>query len=324
VVPSGPGAGKPGHARHGGSVQRSPSRGRPDRRHRLFPGLSIHRKISIVTAAGDLPDVFDLDGPTLAQFVDAGLLAPLDTYIDQKTRADFLPTIIEQGTIDGTLYALGAFDSAMVLYYDRIMLAEAGIIGFGLFVNSMAAFAFARMRFPEYDLLFGAVVVLIILPVEVLVIPLFLTARDLNLNGGYFATMTALILPFTAKAINIFFLRQHFLALPATLEDAARVDGASWWQIYLRVALPTIKPALATVVVLDVLTHWGDFIWPLVVCTREETRTMQISLANLFTQPPVQWGNILACAVMATLPVLLIFRYAQRLIVVSHLDAGIK
>jgi ABC-type glycerol-3-phosphate transport system substrate-binding protein len=91
----------------------------------FFPDYQYTEKISIAAAAGDLPDVFDLDGPTLAQFVDAGLLAPLDTYIDQKTRADFLPTIIEQGTIDGTLYALGAFDSAMVLYYDRVMLADA-------------------------------------------------------------------------------------------------------------------------------------------------------------------------------------------------------
>ncbi len=199
-----------------------------------------------------------------------------------------------------------------------------GIIGIGLIVNSMAAFAFARMTFPGRDVLFALVLILIILPVEVLVIPLFLTARDLNLTGGYAATIAALILPFTAKAINVYFLRQHFLALPTDLEEAAFVDGAGWFRIYWSVALPSIKPALATVIVLDILTHWSDFIWPLVVCTREETRTVQISLANLFTQPPIQWGAILACAVMATLPVLLVFRLAQRHIVASELGAGIK
>jgi ABC-type glycerol-3-phosphate transport system permease component len=199
-----------------------------------------------------------------------------------------------------------------------------GIIGLGLLVNSMAAFAFARLRFAGRDILFAVVLALIILPVEVLVIPLFLTARDLQMTGGYAVTMAALILPFTAKAINVYFLRQHFLALPTSLEEAARVDGAGWFRIYWSVALPSIKPALATVIVLDVLTHWSDFIWPLVVCTREETRTVQISLANLFTQPPVQWGPILACAVMATIPVMLIFRMVQRHLMRSDLGAGIK
>lgn len=204
------------------------------------------------------------------------------------------------------------------------VLQVGGIIGLGLFINSMAAFAFARLSFPGRDALFTVILVLIILPLEVLVIPLFLTARDLNLTGGYAATMAALILPFSAKAINVFFLRQHFLSLPSDLEEAARVDGASWWQIYWYIALPAIKPALATVIVLDILTHWSDFIWPLVVCTREETRTVQISLANLFTEPPIQWGAILACAVMATLPVLVFFRFAQRHIVASDMATGIK
>lgn len=194
----------------------------------------------------------------------------------------------------------------------------------GLLVNSMAAFAFARLRFPGRDILFAAVLALIILPVEVLVIPLFLTVRDLGLTGGYGRTMAALVLPFTAKAFNVFFLRQHFLSLPAQLEEAAAVDGAGAWRVYWHVALPSIRPALATVVVLDVLTHWSDFVWPLVVCTREETRTVQISLANLFTQPPVQWGHILACAVLVTLPVLFIFRWAQRHIAATELGAGIK
>jgi multiple sugar transport system permease protein/fructooligosaccharide transport system permease protein len=90
------------------------------------------------------------------------------------------------------------------------------------------------------------------------------------------------------------------------------------------VALPSIKPALATVVLLDVLTHWGDFLWPLLIATRNSTRTVQISLANLFTQPPVQWGDILACAVLATLPVVALFRWFQRYIVATDAQVGIK
>jgi ABC-type glycerol-3-phosphate transport system permease component len=203
-------------------------------------------------------------------------------------------------------------------------LQVSGIIVGGLFVNSLAAYAFARMRFPGRNVLFAIVLMFIILPIEVLVVPLFLTMRDIHLMGAYKATMAALILPFTAKAFNIYFLRQHFLLLPTDLEEAAVMDGAGPFTIFWRIALPAIRPALVTVIVLDVLTHWSDFIWPLIVCTREETRTVQISLANLFTQPPVQWGDILACAVIATIPVLLLFRYAQHHIIISDMGSGLK
>lgn len=203
-------------------------------------------------------------------------------------------------------------------------LQVAGILGLGLLFNSMAAFAFARLEFPGQRWLFGLVLVLIILPVEVLAVPLLMTVRDLGLTGGHGPTLAALVLPFAVKAFNVYFLRQHFLALPRDLEEAAVVDGAGPFRIYWSVALPAIRPALATVLVLDVLTHWSDFIWPLIVCTREESRTVQLSLANLFTQPPIQWGDILACAVMITLPVLLVFRLAQRHVVASDLSAGIK
>lgn len=213
-----------------------------------------------------------------------------------------------------------ALGPALVVSVAQVVVIVAG----GLIVNAMAAYAFARLRFRGSEALFAGVVMLIILPVEVIAVPMFFTARDLGLTGGLGAAMAGLTLPFMAKAFNIYFLRQHFLAVPVQLEEAAVLDGAGVWAQFWRVALPSIKPALATVVVLDVLTHWGDFLWPLLIGTREETRTVQIGLANLFTQPPVQWGDILACAVMATLPVLLLFRWLQRYIVATQVQAGIK
>ncbi|OAM88548.1 carbohydrate ABC transporter permease [Termitidicoccus mucosus] len=200
----------------------------------------------------------------------------------------------------------------------------AAICGAGLFVNALAAYAFARFEFRGREWLFAGVVMLVILPVEVLAVPMFFTARDLGLTGGYAAAMGGLTVPFMAKAFNIYFLRQHFLSVPVALEEAAVMDGAGAWRQFWNVALPSIKPALATVVVLDLLAHWGDFLWPLMIATREETRTVQISLANLFTQPPVQWGDILACAVLATLPVIVFFRWFQRYIVATDTGTGIK
>lgn len=200
----------------------------------------------------------------------------------------------------------------------------AAIIALGLCVNTTAAYAFARIHFAGREFVFGAVVMLIILPVEVIAVPLFFTARDLGLTGEIGPALAGLTLPFAAKAFNIYFLRQHFLALPQALEEAAVIDGAGPWQQFWNVALPSVKPALATVILLDVLTHWGDFLWPLMIGSREETRTVQIGLANLFTQPPLQWGAIMACAVLATLPVMLLFRLFQRFIVGNETGAGIK
>lgn len=198
------------------------------------------------------------------------------------------------------------------------------IAGAGLFINAMAAYAFARLDFRGRDVLFAAVVILIILPVEVLAVPMFFTARDLGLTGGFSSAIAGLTVPFMAKAFNIYFLRQHFLSLPTELEEAAALDGANAWRQFWNVALPSIRPALATVVLLDLLTHWGDFLWPLMIATREETRTVQLSLANLFTAPPIQWGDVLACAVLATLPVIVLFRWCQRYIVTTDTHTGIK
>jgi len=204
-------------------------------------------------------------------------------------------------------------------------LIQVGLIaGVGLLINATAAYAFARLDFRGRDWLFGLVVVLIILPVEVLAVPMFFTARDLGLTGGYFTAMAGLTVPFFAKAFNIYFLRQHFLALPSELEEAAAIDGAGGWRQFWNLALPMIRPALATVVLLDVLTHWGDFLWPLMISTRAETRTVQLSLANLFTAPPIQWGDILACAVLGTLPVIALFRWFQRYLVATDAHMGIK
>lgn len=204
------------------------------------------------------------------------------------------------------------------------LLQVALIAGLGLFVNALAAFAFARLQFFGRETLFALLVMLIILPVEALAIPMFFVARDLGLTGGYSAALVGLFLPFVAKAFNIYFLRQHFLSLPKELEEAAVIDGASVWRRFWSVGLPAVKPALATCVVLDLLAHWGDFLWPLMISTREETRTVQLGLANLFTAPPIEWAQILACAVMATLPVLALFRWLQRYLVASEARAGIK
>ena len=198
----------------------------------------------------------------------------------------------------------------------------------GLCVNAPAAYAFARMRFRGRQALFLLLITTIIIPLEVIVIPLFMTVRTTRglteILGERPWTLAALSVPFVAKAFNIFLLRQHFLALPRALEEAAFIDGAGWWGTFWRVALPNAKPAIVTVVLLDFVIHWNDFLWPLVVCQRADTRTVQLGLANFFTQPPISWGAILAYAVLATVPMVLALAVGQRWIVQSLVTSGLK
>lgn len=202
------------------------------------------------------------------------------------------------------------------------------IAGGGLLLNAPAAYAFSRLRFPGRDMLFVIVVATMIVPLEAIVIPLFIGVRSTRgltqVVGEHAWTMGALSVPFMAKAFNIFLLRQSFLSLPHSLEEAAYLDGAGLWQGYWRIALPNITPALATAVLLDFVIHWNDFLWPLVICQRADTRTIQLGLGNFFTQPPISWGAILAYAVVATLPVTLVFVVGQRWIVRSLASVGVR
>jgi ABC-type glycerol-3-phosphate transport system permease component len=223
-------------------------------------------------------------------------------------------------TLENYPHALGRSNLVRAMCNSIAQITVIALVG--ALVNSMAAFAFARFVFRGREALFALVVALIILPVEVLAVPLFLTARDLGLTAGVAPVFVALSVPFVAKAFNIYFLRQHFLSWPIEQEEAAILDGAGVWNIFWSLALPAIKPALATVVVLDVILHWSDFLWPLLITSRESNRTVQIALATLFTEPPIDWGAIMACSVLSTLPVLAGFRYFQRYVVATDARPG--
>jgi len=198
------------------------------------------------------------------------------------------------------------------------------IVTGGLFINSAAAYVFARLSFPGREALFACITAFMILPLEALVIPLLLCTRDLGLTAGHAATLAGLSLPFVAKAFNVYLLRQHFLLVPRELEEAGALDGASVFIQYFRIALPLVKPGLIAAALIDVLTHWGDFLWPLMISTRSDTRTVQLGLANLFTEPPLDWGAIMACAVMTTIPILLLFRWLARYLVENDLRVGLR
>lgn len=180
-----------------------------------------------------------------------------------------------------------------------------------LAVSSLAAYAFARLRFPGRDKLFLAYLATLMVPGQVTLIPNFLIVKYL----GWIDTYQALIIPQIFTAFGTFLLRQFFLTIPGELEDAARIDGASAFGIYWRIFLPLSGPALATLGVFTFTAQWNNFLWPLIVVNDEQMRTLTVGLRALVGQFTVQYPLLMAGSVISVLPMLVVFVLAQRFFV---------
>jgi len=189
-----------------------------------------------------------------------------------------------------------------------------------LIVASAAAYALARMEFRGRRALFAIIVATLFVPPFALLIPNYLIVDKL----GWLDTITALVVPGAASAFGVFFLRQFFLSLPAELEEAAELDGANRFQIFTRVVLPLSKPALATLAVLSFLTNWNDFLWPIYVLFSPQRLTLPPGLNNLQSAYTTDYPTIMAGAVLASVPVLVLFMIAQRYIIEGVSRSGLK
>jgi len=212
------------------------------------------------------------------------------------------------------------FGTPWVRFFLNTLLIVGSIVVLGVLVNSAAAFALARLRFRGRNLLVSAVVALIILPFEGLAVPLFLMIN----RFGWFDSFQAQIVPFIAHPFSIFLFYQFFNKLPRDLDEAAKVDGASWWQIYTKIALPLSRPVIATVAILQGLEYWNSFLWPLMVTRGAEFRPLSVAMNTFFGQPPRQWGDIMAFAFLTALLPLVLYLAFQRWFVRSVAQSGLK
>ncbi|NOZ70855.1 MAG: carbohydrate ABC transporter permease [Chloroflexi bacterium] len=208
--------------------------------------------------------------------------------------------------------------------FARFMFNSVFIVGsmvtFGLFINSLIAYALARLRFRGRELLLSIIVALIIIPFEAVAVPLLLIVN----RFGWLDSYHVQIIPFIADAFSIFLFYQFFINLPKDLEDAALVDGAGRLRIYWSLVLPLSRPVFATVAILQFLIHWGDFLWPLMVTRGESYRPLPVAMQQFFSYDPKLWGDIMAFAAMITLPVLIIFLVFQKWFVQSVASTGVK
>jgi multiple sugar transport system permease protein len=203
----------------------------------------------------------------------------------------------------------GVGASFWVYFKNSLIIAFFTIVG-ALVSNAPVAYAFARLKFPGRDLLFIIVLATLMLPYQVTMIPLYLLFNDIL---GWKNTFLPLLVPaFFANAYDVFLLRQFFRTIPEEMCDAARVDGASEWQIFTRIILPLSVPVLATVSVFTFLYAWNDFTGPLLFLDKPSMFTMALGLRDFQVQRTMVWNQLMAASVVFTIPIVIAFFFAQK------------
>ncbi len=266
------------------------------------------------------------DGLTYAVLVVGGLtmLAPFLWMVSTSLMDSFevfsfpprlVPEIVQWSNYPEALTALpfGQF------FLNSAIMAVCIVSG-QLLICSLAGYAFARLTFPGRDRLFVLFLANLMIPVIVLIIPRFLLV---SMAGGV-DTYWGLIVPELVSVYGIFLMRQFFLTLPRDLEDAARIDGAGEFTIWLRIALPLSKPALATLGVFSFVATWQSFLWPLIVTRSLQMRPVEVGIASFHGAFETNWPFQMAAAVTAVVPLILLFLFTQRYFVRGIALTGMK
>lgn len=193
-------------------------------------------------------------------------------------------------------------------------------VALNLLFCSLAAYPLARLNFIGREIIFSAIVATILIPFQIVMIPLYVLAVNLELRNSYLG----IIFPAIASAFGIFLLRQAFQGVPKELEEAARMDGCSEVGIWWHVMIPSIRPALVTLAIFVFIGSWSDFLWPLLILDRPEFFTLPLGVANLAGTFTLDWRLIAAGSVISIVPILAFFLLMQRYIVPTEAGSGVK
>jgi putative chitobiose transport system permease protein len=185
---------------------------------------------------------------------------------------------------------------------------------------ALAAYPLARLSFPGRDWIFIAIVTTIMIPFQIVMIPLYILTVQFGLRNSYLGV----IFPSLASAFGIFLLRQAFLGVPKELEEAARMDGSSELGLWWNIMLPAIRPALVTLAIFVFIGAWSDFLWPLIVIQDENLYTLPLGVAKLASAFSLDWRLVAAGSVISIAPVMLLFLFLQRYIVPTDTGSGVK
>lgn len=205
-------------------------------------------------------------------------------------------------------------------YFANSIFAALASVLLTIVVASLAGFSLAKYQYFGKSVVFIAILSTLMLPVQVILVPLYLVVRDL----GWLDSYQGLIIPQAVNAFSIFLMRQHIMSIPDDYIEAARLDGASELGILWRVILPMSRPSLAAVTIFSFLASWDSYVWPLVVVTKEQFRTLPLGLSLFFSEYSSDYGQALAAAILIMLPLLIIFILLQRQFVEGLTRSGLK
>jgi len=218
-------------------------------------------------------------------------------------------------------------------FFNSIFVTTVTVLA-SLFLNSMAAYAFARLEFPGRNLLFAFSLVALMIPEQVIMVPVFLELKTFPLVGGnsilgtggtgLLNTYAGLIVPFIAHPFGVFLCRQFFMTLPKALDEAAVLDGCSRFRVFWNIYLPLSKPTMVTLGLLKTVSTWNQYTWPLILTNADEMRTVQLALSNFSTEFVTNWGYVMAATTLIILPVTILFLCLQKYYVSGIVSSGVK
>ncbi len=265
--------------------------------------------------------------------ISSSLKDPQAIFADVKSWRAFFPV----GDVNLDQY-VGVFERLpMGQFIFNSLFVSGVVVILGLFVNSLAAFAIARLKFKGQNALLVFLIATLVVPFETIAMPLLVLVNSLprlnwengtlEITTGWLNTYLVQIMPFIAGGFSIFLFVQYFKTIPKELDEAAIIDGASYFSIYWRVIVPLAGPAFATSAILSFLAIWNAYLWPVMVVQTESLRPVQVGLDYFWastSEEGTQWGEIMAYSTLITLPILIVFVVFQRAFVASVASSGVK
>ena len=259
-----------------------------------------------------------LAGVILAFMAIAPLLWMLSMSLKPSNEVFDTNLIPRRPTLDSFVYVFTQVDFARFLLNTLFVSAAVTIVA--LILHSMAAYALARLRFPGRDEIFLTMFATFLISQPVIIVPLFILARALHLLDSY----AGLIIPSIFNAFGIFLLRQFYLAIPRELEEAALIDGAGYFRIWLSIILPLSRPIMSALAILFFLANWNSFLWPLTITSNQDLWMVQVAIASFRQQYNGSWNYVMAASTVVALPTIVMFVIFQKRIIESIKTTGIK
>jgi len=273
------------------------------RRRDVVPSVALHAVLLAGAVATLTP---------LLWMVSASFMSPGESN-------SFPPRLLPQvPTLQNYVDLFTRLDLARYFLNSSVVAVSATLIS--LLVNSMAGYAFAKLRFRGRERAFQVLLAALVIPAQVGMLPLFLMLKSMGLVN----TMAGVVVPFMAGVFGIFMIRQYSLSIPDDLLDAARVDGAGEYRIFWTIVLPVIRPILVTLAVFTFLSAWNDFMWPLIVLSDDAKYTLPVALASLSGEHVQDTSLMMAGSVLTVLPVVVLFIALQRAYIRGVMMGSVK